>query len=152
MGKTILYLLLIIMFSTSLSNVLVNVINLNKEPFKGIVFKTEEQNAYADQNIPIRVFYIKKNDIIYEGSYPLEKKFNIKVGDTITYKKTYLISNENVRIIKKNNKTLQSNYGPYDFITIFITVAMILGYFYLPKYIKTLKNKHNEELFKHYNN
>ena len=153
MGKTILYLLLIIMFSTSLSNVLMNIYNLYKQQFsKGIVYKIEDVNITRERTEVYRYVSINNKKGNYEGRYNIEKKFNIKVGDTITYKKTYLISNKNVRIIKKNNKALQSYYGVYDFSTIFITVTMILGYFYLPKYIKTLKNKHNEELFKHYNN
>ena len=43
MGKTILYLLLIIIFSSSLSNVLMNICNLYKQQFsKGIVYKIED--------------------------------------------------------------------------------------------------------------
>lgn len=139
------------MFSSSLSNVLMNIYNLYKQQFsKGIVYKIEDFDIIDDFTEVYRYVSINNKKENYEGRYNIEKKFNIKVGDTITYKKTYLFSKKHVRIIKKNNKTLQSNYGPYDFISLFITVTMILGYFYLPKYIKTLKNKHNEELFKHY--
>ncbi|MFL0105016.1 hypothetical protein, partial [Tenacibaculum maritimum] len=124
------YLVLITLFLSSLMTVSINVYSLfNDRLEKGIVFKTEEFDYSGyDQSSSYTTFYIKKEGKRLEGDYDIDKNFSITKGDTVVYRR---INFQNqIRPLRVNSKKVQSYYGPWDYLSLIILIAMILIYFY----------------------
>lgn len=151
MAKKILYLLLIILFIGSSIPVIVNIMNFKKKPIDiGIVYKISDYTLSGgsnSRNIYKREFYIK-NKKEFKGSYNHKKQFNIEVGDSITFRR--MDFSNTIRALKKNDKELQGYYGVWDYLSSIIVITMVLGYFFIPKFFKKIKQQHNEKLFENY--
>ena len=83
-----------------------------------------------------------------EGQYNVNREFTIDAGDTILYRRSNFTNG--IRALEKNGKPIQKYYGIWDYLALLIVITFIPGYFYLPRILKRLGKKHNEQLFKGY--
>ncbi|TDQ25818.1 hypothetical protein [Tenacibaculum caenipelagi] len=134
--KILTYLVLITLFLSSLMTVCINIHSFfNNKSEEGTVFKIEQFDYSGhNQSSSYTTFYIKKEKIVLEGDYDIDKSFFIGKGDTVVYRR---INFQNqIRPLKVNGKKVQNYYGPWDYLSLLILICMVLIYFYWNKFIK----------------
>lgn len=148
--KIILLLLLGSLFIASLISVIINVIgfsqkSLSHEVVYKVIYHSFSRRHSTGGNW---TYYVLEDSKSLSGQYNDREDFNIKSGDTISYRR--IDFSDGIRAIKLNGKEIQSRYGFWDIFSLCYILIIASGFYYYPKLINSLKEKHNYKLISDY--